>query len=415
MDAAAPRYWPEAQAGSIPYWIYTDKDNYLEELERVWYGPHWLYAGLEVEVPEPGSYKTTVLGARPVVISRAKDGTVHAFENRCAHRGVRICQERFGSVESFTCPYHQWNYALDGALQGVPFRRGIKGEGGMPRDFDPKANGLRKLKVECVNGAIWASFSHDMPSFREYVGETIWGRYSRVFSGKKLRIIGYNRQLVPSNWKLMLENVKDPYHAALLHVFFATFGLYRPDQKNALEMDESGAHACLTAIMPPKDAAPADGNAVATSLPGFDAGLQLADSRLIEGVRELTGTETVSVMSLFPSVILLQQLNSMQARQIVPRSVDKFELIYTHFGFEDDDEEMQARRVRHANLFGPAGFVSADDGEVLQMTQEGISPDAENASALVRMGGAEIKDATHMATESAIRGMYRYYREVMTA
>ena len=138
MDAMVGR-WSGDDLGSVPYWVYTDEDNYRAELERIWYGPHWLYAGLEAEVPEPGSWKTTTLGERPVIVARGKDGVISVMENRCSHRGVKICQARFGrEEEGFTCPYHQWAYAFDGALQGVPFRRGIKGKGGMPREFDPK-------------------------------------------------------------------------------------------------------------------------------------------------------------------------------------------------------------------------------------------------------------------------------------
>ncbi len=411
MDAYARR-WPQEHSATVPYWVYTDRDVYDAELARIWYGPHWLYAGLEAEVPEVGSYKTTTLGERPVIVARGADDRITVMENRCSHRGVKICQARFGKGAEFTCPYHQWSYTLDGELQGVPFRRGIKGKGGMPRDFDPKQHGLKRLNVEVVNGVVWASFSNETPPFRAYLGEKLWGYYTRIFSGRKLRIIGYNRQLLPSNWKLMMENIKDPYHAALLHVFFATFGLFRPDQKTAIEMDDTGRHACLMSVMPPPGEK-SQGQDVLTSLPGFNTSLQLADRRLIEAVKELTGEETVGASTVFPSVILLQQVNSMQTRQLIPKGPDKFELIWTHFGFEDDDDAMRARRIRHANLFGPAGLVSADDGEVLQMVQDGITHAEPDNMVLMSMGGTDFKSEDHMATESAIRGMYAYYREVM--
>ncbi len=53
------------------------------------------------------------------------------------------------------------------------------------------------------------------------------------------------RQRIPSNWKLMMENIKDPYHASLLHVFLISFGLFRADQELSMEMDETGRHAVL--------------------------------------------------------------------------------------------------------------------------------------------------------------------------
>jgi salicylate 5-hydroxylase large subunit len=221
-------------------------------------------------------------------------------------------------------------------------------------------------------------------------------------------VIGYNRQRIRGNWKLMLENNKDPYHAALLHVFFATFGLFRPDQKNALYMDDTGRHACLTSVMGRGDA-----SAISGALPGFDGQLRLQDPRLIQAVKELEGEETVAAITTFPSVILLQQVNSMQARSIVPRGCGAFDFVWTHFGFADDDAEMSARRVRHANLFGPSGFVSADDAEVIRMAQQGFGTAAEEEAAISLMGGREIAPATNMATETAIRGMYAYYRQVM--
>jgi salicylate 5-hydroxylase large subunit len=225
------RTWPSDAAGKVPYWVYSDPDIYAAELQRIWYGPHWLFCALEAEIPQVGDFKTTVLGQRPVVVIRSGPDEVSVVENRCAHRGVKFCQARKGHVKDLLCPYHQWSYSLRGDLQGAAFRRGVRGQGGMPADFDPKNHSLRKLRVEVVNGLVWATFSDDTPSFRDYLGERFWRHYTRVYDGRKLEVMGYNRQHIPGNWKLMQENIKDPYHASLLHVFFVTFGLFRADQK----------------------------------------------------------------------------------------------------------------------------------------------------------------------------------------
>ena len=73
---------------------------------------------------------------------------------------------------------------------------------------------------------------------------------------------------------------------------------------------------------------------------------------------------------------------------------------------------MTRRRLRQANLFGPAGFVSADDGEIIEFSQDGMSqhPDYRTISEL---GGQEIGNTDHMLSETLIRGMYEYYRKVM--
>jgi salicylate 5-hydroxylase large subunit len=408
------KQWPATGGTTIPYWVYTDTHVYQTELDRIWYGDHWLYAGLEAELPSVGSYRTTTLGARSVIVIRSSRDEISVLENRCQHRGVRICQARSGKLDGITCPYHQWSYALDGALQGVPFRRGIKGKGGMSRDFSTSDYGLLRLKVEVVNGVIWASFGARTPPFRQYLGEKLWGSYERIVSGRRLRVVGYNRQFIAANWKLVIENIRDPYHGALLHVFLPTFGLFRPDQASEMRMDETGRHGSLMSLPARGSSAAGHGEDITREI-AVDASLPLADKRLIEAVKELKGDETLGSCCVFPSVILLQQINALQVRHIIPKGPNGCELVWTHFGFEEDDEEMKQRRVRHGNLFGPAGLVSVDDSEVLAMAQRGFATAEEGGAAIVKMGtgGRENTNEGHMATESAIRGLYQYYREVM--
>ena len=118
--------------------------------------------------------------------------------------------------------------------------------------------------------------------------------------------------------------------------------------------------------------------------------------------------------TLFPSVILQQQVNSVSTRHIQPDGHGAFDFVWTHFGFADDSEEMTRRRLRQANLFGPAGFVSADDGEVIELSQQGFEQKPFHRT-LAELGGTEGGDTEHMVTETLIRGMYRYWREVMEA
>lgn len=401
------RPWPADADGRVPYWVYADPDVYQAELEKIWYGPHWLYVGLECEIPNVGDFKTTTLGERPVVMVRSAPDEISVVENRCAHRGLKFCQERFGNRPDLLCPYHQWSYNLRGELTGVPFRRGVRRQGGMPADFDPKDHGLNRLRVEEVNGVVWATFSDQTPPFRDYLGERFWKHYTRVYDGRKLEVLGYNRQHIPGNWKLMQENIKDPYHASLLHVFFVTFGLFRADQKSAVDIDETGRHGILISRKGEKEA-----NDVTSSMRNFQGDLRLEDPRILDVVQEFPGEDTVGMITIFPSVILQQQVNSLTTRQIVPKGPGGFDFHWTHWTYADDSEEMKLRRTRQANLFGPAGFVSADDGEVIEFSQQGFTASPDEA-ALVTMGGREIECTDHMVTETAIRAMYRYWRKVM--
>ena len=139
--------WPREGISRIPYWVYTDPEIYAREQERIFCGRSWAYVALEAEIPTAGDFKRTTIGEKPVVVVRDDTGGINVVENRCAHRGVQFCQTHLGHATEFTCPYHQWTYNLQGNLIGVPFRRGVKQQGGMPADFALQHHGLRKLQV----------------------------------------------------------------------------------------------------------------------------------------------------------------------------------------------------------------------------------------------------------------------------
>lgn len=134
----APRGWPTEDCSRIPNWIYSDPAHYQAELDRIFYGPFWSFIGLECEIPNPGDWKLGVVGERSVIMTRDRDGQVHVLLNSCSHRGAMVCHKKFGHDKELMCPYHQWTFELNGNLIGVPFRRGLKGKGGFPADFDPK-------------------------------------------------------------------------------------------------------------------------------------------------------------------------------------------------------------------------------------------------------------------------------------
>lgn len=292
--------WESEGTSRIPFMAYTDAELHKKELERFFYTKHWNYVGLEAEIPNAGDYKRTVVGERSVILVRDADGGISVVENVCAHRGMQFCRERHGNKKEFVCPYHQWSYTLKGDLQGVPFRRGVKQDGkvngGMPADFKTTDHGLNKLKVAARGGVVFASFDHDVESLEEFLGPTILGYFDRLFNGRKLTILGYNRQRIPGNWKLMQENIKDPYHPGLLHTWFVTFGLWRADNKSELKMDARHRHAAM--ISTRGQSGKAD---QVTQVSSFKESMQLHDPRFLDIVPEPWWEgPTAVMMTLFP-------------------------------------------------------------------------------------------------------------------
>ena len=425
--------WTEPGSSRVPFWAYTDPQLYQLELEKIFYGRHWCYVGLAIEVPNVGDYKLTWVGERQVIVVRDRvapkdrgvDHGIRVVENRCAHRGVRFCQQPHGNARSFVCPYHQWTYKLNGDLAGLPFKDGVKDgdcvNGGMPPGFDLKEHGLAKLRVEVLHGLVFATFDADAEPLADYLGPKVMPWLDRIFKGRELTLLGYNRQRIPGNWKLMMENIKDPYHPGLLHTWFVTFGLWRADQKSRMVTDAHGRHA----VMISRRNEGGQNAAVTTGVTSFKADMQLQDKRLLDVVPEpwwtvddpanpgTSITPTVTMITLFPSLILQQQVNSLSTRHIVPRGAGEFDFVWTHFGFAGDSPEMTRRRLRQANLFGPAGFVSADDGEVIAFSQDGFAQWGEGGSTLCELGGTGTGGAEHMVTETLIRSMYAYWRKAM--
>jgi salicylate 5-hydroxylase large subunit len=414
VTAATDLSWPFDSTSRIPFGVYTSDELHRVELERFFYRQHWCYVGLEVEIPNAGDFTRTVVGERSVIMVRDQSGDVNVIENVCAHRGMQFCRVRNGNATGFVCPYHQWRYNLQGDLRGVPFRAGVKhGEdthGGMPEDFATGEHGLTKLKVARRGGVVFASFDHDVEPLEDFLGPEIARWFDRLFNGRELTLLGYNRQRIPGNWKLMQENIKDPYHPGLLHTWFVTFGLWRADNKSQLVMDDRHRHAAMVSTR-----GSAGKSEQVTQVSSFKESMQLHDARFLDIVSEpWWGGPTAVMTTIFPSVIFQQQVNSVSTRHIQPDGHGAFDFVWTHFGFEDDSAEMTQRRLRQANLFGPAGFVSADDGEVIEWSQEGFESKPCHRT-LAELGGREVGNTDHMVTETLIRGMYEYWRKVMEA
>jgi phenylpropionate dioxygenase-like ring-hydroxylating dioxygenase large terminal subunit len=399
--------WPDDPA-EIPDWVYTDRRVYDLEQERVFRGRTWNYVALEVELPNPGDFIRSYIGDMPIVVVRGKDGQISAFENRCAHRGVEFCKTYRGSTKQFVCPYHQWTYDLTGKLMSVPFRRGVQGQGGMPRDFKLEEHNLRRLSVTTRRGAVFASFADDMESLEDYLGPDMLDQYDTMFDGRPLKLLGIHRNVVPGNWKLYQENLKDPYHATLLHTYLTTFGLFVAGNKTLIVADEKGRHSSLCSRRPEGRL---ESDATTSQIGSFHAAMKLADPRVLDLIKESDSPWNSNAITIWPNLIAIRQSNIFSVRHIVPMGPDEFMLIWVNFGYADDTPEMQEHRLRQNNIFGPGGFIGIDDNEAIKFVNDGLQR-SQPRPGVVSLGRDDEPPET-VITDRAIRGMYRYYREEM--
>jgi phenylpropionate dioxygenase-like ring-hydroxylating dioxygenase large terminal subunit len=402
--------WPAEGLSRIPDWVYTDQTIYEREVAKIFHGPTWNFVALECELPKAGDFVRSNVGPTPVVVSRAADGSIHVFENRCAHRAAEFCRELSGNVSEFVCPYHQWSYDLKGNLAGVPFRRGVAGKGGMPADFETTEHGPRRLKVTSHRGVVFASYSDQVEPFADYLGPEVLREFEATFDGRPLKLLGHYRHTLPGNWKLYHENLRDPYHATLLHTFLVTFGLLVAGNKSLMLMDPTGRHGVMAS-------AKSDGKSVAADakkeMRAYKENMTLADPRMMTFFPEFDSPWSVTMATIWPNLIIQREMNTLGIRHIVPNGPHEFIMKWTMFGFEGDDEEMTRHRLRQGNLMGPAGFLGIEDNEAIKFVQDGMQrvPDKEHLVMLdpsVAAGSSE-----SLISEAAIRAMYKHWRAEM--
>jgi anthranilate 1,2-dioxygenase large subunit len=105
-------------------------------------------------------------------------------------------------------------------------------------------------------------------------------------------------------------------------------------------------------------------------------------------------------------------MNTLGVRQIVPNGPNSMLMLWTMFGYEDDTEEMTQHRLRQGNLMGPSGFLGLEDNEAMKFVQEGVRRSSTDSNVL-KLDADNVGTSNSLISESAIRAMYRYYREVM--
>jgi phenylpropionate dioxygenase-like ring-hydroxylating dioxygenase large terminal subunit len=201
------------EACLLPPELYTSPEWFDFERQAI-FGHSWLCVGRENQIPEPGDWFAFELVDEPLLVVRDKKGQVRVLSAVCRHRGM-VVAEGGGNCSTFRCPYHHWTYGLDGRLLGAPAMERAVG-------FDKADHGLPSLPVEIWHGFVFTSFDPDPPPLapalveldaplEHYELETsVWR------AGKTLTDL-------PWNWKVMLENFNDPYHASRLHEPLQTF------------------------------------------------------------------------------------------------------------------------------------------------------------------------------------------------
>tara|TARA_Y100001936_G_C16093261_1_gene688719 strand:+ start:3028 stop:4254 length:1227 start_codon:yes stop_codon:yes gene_type:complete len=393
----------------IPYAVYSDDEIYAEEQKQVFQGRAWHFLGMDIELPNAGDFKTMFVGDTPVIVVRDKEGKINAMVNRCVHRGNLVCIEERGNLDHLTCVYHNWTYDLQGNLASIAFERGIQGEGGMADDYDKSCHALPKLAVETFCGLVFGTFSENMPSLTDYFGPEMCSNIRRLLD-RDMELLGRFQHGLDGNWKLYMENVRDTYHATLLHSFMTTFRLNRLSMKGAVEVSEGGLHHLTYSIRTQdNDQGQYDAKEIRASKDDYT----LNAPELLQSWPEFDCGTTLAIQSLFPNFSIQQLSNVITLRLIVPKGPHKSELTWWVLGAVEDTPEQRAMRIRQCNLVGPGGYIAMEDGAVVGWVRRGVKGAPDERSVLA-MGGRDIeRKSESRCNELAVRGFWQGWHGLM--
>jgi len=199
---------PLAKASTIPAAWYVDPR--IAELERLSvFSKAWQLVARTDQVDHPGHFIATTVAGEPVVVVRGTDGVLRAFYNVCRHHAAAVVTQPCGHASLLRCPYHGWNYGLDGSLKGMPEFEGVE-------NFDRAQNGLVPIRVETWECFVFVNLDIHAAPLADFLG----GLVARIapLGISKLRYFDRRTYDIACNWKVFVDNFLDGgYHVPHLH------------------------------------------------------------------------------------------------------------------------------------------------------------------------------------------------------
>lgn len=363
--------------------VFVERDILEQERDRI-FDRSWLFAGHISELPNPGDFVTRSLAGRPVIIAHGDDGTVRVLMNTCRHRGNLVCREHKGSgATTFRCFYHGWIYGIQGELRGVP------GEEAYSDAFDRDALGLEPApRVHIHRGCIFVSFDPEIESFESYMSDALAVLDNTLDLGEMEFVHGEFKYAMRANWKLLVENSMDGYHAAFTHErFFSQWmpseGIgsgYRPppppsqsQAANARRGTVPLGNGHVTTLYPSSE------NRPAVSAPYLEkhAAEEYEQSR--EALIRRHGPDKARMVDggagnylIFPNLMIIDGWRVF--RTFYPSSPDYMEINgWACLPKEDKPRLRKARLDWYLAFQGPGGFATPDDVEGLEGCQMGFA------------------------------------------
>lgn len=352
---------------------FTDADIMAAEYRNV-FNKCWLYLGHESEVARNGDFITRTVAKRNLLFTRDTNGALNVFFNTCPHRGAEVCRQRAGNAKSFQCFYHGWVFGNNGQLKSQP------GEERYSADFKAQNRGNLVPVPRFANyrGMCFINFDPQAGALEDYLGnarEYLDLVLDQSESGMVI-LKGMQEYAIRANWKLLVENSNDGYHAATTHASYLdylvnTHALGKGVALAGVGRELGGGHAVVEYSAP-------WGRPIANWIPKWgEEGKKEMDAiyARLEARHGKEKTDRICFKNrnllIFPNLVV-NDIMAVTIRTFYPVAPNYMNV--NGWALGPNEESAWARQYRLDNFLeflGPGGFATPDDVEALESCQSG--------------------------------------------
>nr|ART37998.1 F66 [uncultured bacterium] len=335
----------------------------------------WLYVAHESELRKPGDFVARTVVRRNLLVTRDTNGGLNAFFNTCPHRGATVCRERAGNAKNFQCFYHGWVFGCNGALKSQP------GKESYGEHFNDRGEGnlVPVPRFDTYAGFCFVSYDKDVEPLPDYLAGAkeyldLISKHSE--SGMSISS-GMQEYSIRANWKLLVENSIDGYHAVSTHASYLDYlkntnGGLSSVALEGKSRDLGNGHAVLEYRAP-------WGRPIAAWIPLWGEQGKCEIDAIYARLVERHGSELADRMAhsnrnllIYPNLVI-NDIMAVTVRTFYPEEPDY--MLVNGWSLAPNEESGWARKYRLSNFLeflGPGGFATPDDVEALEACQNGF-------------------------------------------
>ena len=393
---------------------FIDQEVFEAERAKI-FNKCWLYLGHASELAKKGSFVTRQVGGRNLIFNRDASGEFHAFLNACPHRGSMVCRELSGVAKNFTCSYHGWVFAADGKLRDLPglesYAEGFTRSG--------RADLVAVPRFEQYRGLWFVCFDVGAPLLIDYLaGATEYLDLIVDQSEVGLEIVdGRQEYAIKANWKLLVENSFDGYHAMSTHATYFDYlknmnGVLAQSNVVGFAKDLGNGHAVVEYSAP-------WGRPVANWVPAWGEErkpeIDAVFQKLVDKHGEARATRIAKNsrnLLIFPNLVIVDVM-ALTFRTFFPKTPDYMEVAAWAVAPSEEQGWLRQNRLHSfLEFLGPGGFATPDDVEMLESCQRGYANAREAGWNDISRGMKKDNPAT--VDEHQIRVFWKRWNSLLT-